>query len=103
MIRQSVNCCARLSTVLIVFALGGAPERSDAKTIQVQCQVPGRNIAKALDIAHAGDVISVRGVCTEQVTITTDHTTLDGNGTAIIRGSGMAIQVFNPMVGIYGA
>ena len=96
-------CSSALIAFALVGALVGAASRSCSKTIQVRCQVPGHSIERALDDASAGDVISVQGICTEQVTITKDHITLDGEGSAVIRGSGMAMQLFNPLVGIYGA
>lgn len=54
---------------------------------QVDCDAGG-TIAEAVASAHPGDTIQVSGMCHESITITTDHVTLDGGGSAIIQGAG---------------
>jgi len=55
------------------------------RTLTVECD-KGRSINKALGKAVPGDTIIIRGTCHEQVTITTDRLTLDGEGDTIIDG-----------------
>ena len=54
-------------------------------TIQVDCDA-GDSLAQALQGALPGRTIQVSGTCTEQVTITTDRLTLDGQGQAQLVG-----------------
>jgi hypothetical protein len=55
------------------------------RTLTVECD-KGHSINKALGKAVPGDTIIIRGTCHEQVTITTDRLTLDGEGDTIIDG-----------------
>ena len=55
------------------------------RTLTVECD-QGHSINNALGEAVAGDTIIIRGTCHEQVTITTDRLTLDGQGDATIDG-----------------
>jgi hypothetical protein len=89
------------AALLALLALNAAV--LNAKTLEVRCEVPGHSIGKALEIAQPGDIIAIQGICSEHVTITTDHVTLDGGNAAVIRGSGMAFELFHPLVGIHGA
>ena len=54
----------------------------------VNCDRGGR-LAIAVRNARPGDTIRFTGTCREQVTITTDRLTLDGQGEGIIDGSGV--------------
>ncbi len=55
------------------------------QTITVDCDTGG-TLGAALAQAKPGDTIQVSGTCTEQVTITTDRLTLDGQGQAQLVG-----------------
>jgi len=55
------------------------------RTFTVECD-KGHSINKALGKVLPGDTIIIRGTCHEQVTITTDRLTLDGQGDATIDG-----------------
>jgi hypothetical protein len=59
-------------------------------TFDVNCD-PNDTISRALEKANPGDVIRVRGVCNEKITISTDRITLAGVGGAVIQG-GMIAQ-----------
>ena len=93
----------RYSSVLTLLVAAGGPYLGHSKTIEVRCAVPGQSIGMALQRAEPGDLVSIQGTCNERVTIKTGHITLDGHGTAIVRGSGLANQVFNPLIAIEGA
>jgi nitrous oxidase accessory protein NosD len=95
-------------TTFEVFALFavGVQCPSYSKTIEVRCALPGDNLTRALERADPGDVISIRGTCDEKVTIKTDHITLDGHGTAIVRGTGGpgdGSRLFDALITIDGA
>lgn len=49
----------------------------------------GESLQDALDSAVPGDRINVTGTCSEQVTVRVGNLTLDGQGSAIIDGSGL--------------
>jgi hypothetical protein len=76
---------------------------SYAKTLQVQCGMPGQTIEKALTQADPGDTIYIQGTCTGPIIITTDYITIDGGGTAVIQGAGLAFTLFDPLIGVSGA
>src|SRR5262245_65893945 len=69
----------------LVLTLILTPTASWAGIRNVDCN-KGQTIGKALTKADPGDTIRVTGTCREQVTITTDRLTLDGQGTAILDG-----------------
>jgi hypothetical protein len=64
-----------------------SPSLVGAATHEVACD-QGGTIAQALAVAAPGDTIVVTGTCNEEVTITTDRITLDGQGSAMLQGSG---------------
>jgi nitrous oxidase accessory protein NosD len=78
-------------------ALGG--------THQVNCDVPGQSITKALTTAEPGDTIRVQGTCEETVTITTDQLTLHGIDNATLKGPGgrPSGEVFEGLLNVVGA
>jgi len=72
---------------LLSFPLGGAfadPPETPGRV--VNCDHGGR-LAVAVRNARPGDTIRFTGTCKEQVTITTDRLTLDGQGEGVIDGS----------------
>jgi hypothetical protein len=56
-------CAFALTAVLSLFAVPTL-----AKTISVNCDLPGRTLAQAITIASPGDTIEVSGTCNERVT-----------------------------------
>jgi hypothetical protein len=101
--RRKTLFFTRFSSVLTLFAIGGALCPAHSRTIEVRCGTPGHSIERALGHAQAGDVISIQGICDETVSITTGHITLDGLGSGAVRGAGPTGQVFNPLIAIEGA
>src|SRR5215831_9049765 len=73
----------------LVLAFIATPTAGWAGITNVDCN-KGQTIGQALTKADPGDTIRVTGTCHEQVTITTDRLTLDGQGTAILDGGGGA-------------
>lgn len=76
---------------LLALPLGGASaDQPQTPGRVVNCDHGGR-LAVAVRNARPGDTIRFKGTCYEQVTITTDRLTLDGQqGEGIIDGSGVA-------------
>lgn len=73
----------------LVLTFIATPTAAWAGITNVDCN-KGQRIGQALTKADPGDTIRVTGTCREQVTITTDRLTLDGQGTAILDGGGGA-------------
>jgi hypothetical protein len=72
---------------------------------QVNCDVPGQSLTKALEVAKPGDVIVVHGVCRERLTITWGPLTFDGDGTWVMDGAGLEPNAteFNGLIAVDGA
>ena len=72
---------------------------------QVNCDAPGQSLTKALQASKPGDSIVVHGVCRERLTITEGPLTLDGDGTGVIDGAGLAPDgaEFNGLITVVGA
>ncbi|MFQ5962149.1 MAG: right-handed parallel beta-helix repeat-containing protein [Candidatus Methylomirabilales bacterium] len=73
-------------SLAVVFAVAMTVQANGAVE-EVDCN-DGDTITETLEDADPGDTIRVTGICQETVTITTDRLTLDGQGSAIIDGSG---------------
>jgi hypothetical protein len=71
----------------------------------VNCDVPGQTLAKAVQVSKPGDAIVVHGVCRERLTITEGPLTLDGDGTWVMDGAGLAPTAteFNGLIAVDGA
>lgn len=69
------------------LALGILPLATEAKTIDVNCD-EGQTIQQRLRHAEPGDRVAVTGTCNENVVVQDDRSgiTLDGQGTAVVRG-----------------
>jgi hypothetical protein len=72
---------------------------------QVNCDVPGQSLMKTLQVSQPGDSIVVHGVCRERLTITQGPLTLEGDGTWVIDGTGLAPNTveFNALISVDGA
>ena len=72
---------------------------------QVNCDVPGQSLTKALEASKPGDSIAVHGVCRERLTITWGPLTFDGAGTWVMDGAGLAPSAteFNGLIAVDGA
>jgi hypothetical protein len=99
---MDTNSKFRNATNLILL-VAATTASSPGKTINVDCQKPGMTLEKAVQLASPGDVIRVEGICTGKVTVTTSHITLDGGGTAVIRGPGQQFRVYDSLISISGA
>jgi len=101
-------------SILVTIALclaGGStrlsadtPHGADAPAKTVRCNA-GQSINSALQRAEAGATLHVRGLCRERVVIT-QAVTLDGGGSAVIDGGGIASPIapeFDGVVVIDGA
>lgn len=77
---------------------------SQPPMLVVDCSM-GQSLGQALELASKGSTIKLRGVCQEQVTISTDEIELDGEGSAIIQGDGIGPSPtqFDPLLTIEGA
>lgn len=66
-----------------------------ATTVAVAC--PGQSLQAAVSAAQGGDVINVTGTCTENISIRNDQSrlTIDGQGTAMVTGTGGSTATFN--------
>jgi hypothetical protein len=90
--------------VLTAAQLNALVDRINALTdplpriLQVNCN-GGAMLTDALLEAKPGDTIQITGTCREAVTITTDHLTLDGQGSAVLDGGGGT----QPVIDIVGA
>jgi hypothetical protein len=83
-------------TILILCLTGGAtrtwtaqPDSAESKTTTVRCDA-GQSINQALRRAKPRETILVQGTCHERVVIT-QPVTLDGGGSAVIDGEGVAL------------
>lgn len=72
---------------------------------QVNCDVPGQSLAKALEVSKPGDAIVVHGVCRERITIMDGPLTFEGDGTWVMDGAGLAPNAteFNGLIAVDGA
>jgi hypothetical protein len=72
--------------------------------IDVNCD-SGQKLARAVRRAAPGTTIRVHGTCNERVVIVTNRITLDGQGSAVLDGTGVAPsdQEFNGLLTIAGA
>ena len=90
-------------TCLLVLLAGPATQAS-ARTFHVFC--PSFTISSTLEnLAQPGDTILITGACKERLTITKDRITLDGQGSAVLDGTGVAPSApeFNALITIDGA
>ena len=94
-----------MGTLWMLVGLVAMASPALGSTHQVNCDVPGQTIKKALKIAQPGDTIRVRGTCEETVTITTDRLTLHGIDNATIKGpgGGPAGDVSEGLLNVVGA
>ena len=102
---EGTRMMRRVLYSMVIIMLVGMGSAVGA-TRQVNCDVPGQTITKALKTAQPGDTIQVTGTCEETVTITTDRLTLDGGGSAVIDGGGGGSpggSVFEGLLTIDGA
>ncbi len=91
--------------ILAVILALASTALADKNVRKVACD-KGKTITKALVKAEPGDTILVTGTCRERVVITTDRLTLDGQGTAVLDGGGVAGQpgsVFEGLLTVDGA
>src|SRR5262245_15167659 len=74
---------------LLVAALAiTSPAAAKRDLIEVDCD-KGKTIKDALRHAEPGDTIRLTGTCTERVVITTSRLTLNGQGSAVLDGTGL--------------
>jgi hypothetical protein len=89
--------------LMLVAALGVAsPALAVPNVTKVDCD-RGQTIADALKHAEPGDTIRLTGTCNEQVVVTTDRLTIDGQGSAVLDGGGGALVDFTGVLTIDGA
>ncbi len=74
------NICRALTAVCCVGLAAAAP-----KALDVDCDSRD-TISRALERSDPGDLIRIRGICNEKVTVRTDRITLAGIGHAVIQG-----------------
>ena len=60
----------------------------DGSNLHVDCD-DGQTLTKTLEVAKSGSTIFIEGTCNERVVIKTDGLTLDGQGDAVMVGSGL--------------
>lgn len=78
-----------LFTLLPILALGlGITSEAEARIVNVNCDT--KSLQSAVDRANPGDTINVSSTCNERIDVRTDDVTIDGGGTAIIDGTGLA-------------
>ncbi len=78
-----------LFTLLPILALGlGITSEAEARIVNVNCGT--KSLQTAVDRANPGDTINVSSTCNERIDVRTDDVTIDGGGTAIIDGTGLA-------------
>ncbi len=82
---MAIQKCILLGAVLILVFATAFASPALSETLTVDC-TKGETLAKAVARAKPGDTIRVTGTCKENVTITTDRLTLDGQGSAILDG-----------------
>ena len=92
----------RMGSILVV-GLTAVLSWAEPGLRNVDCS-KGEMIGEALAKADRGDTIRVTGTCRERATITTDRLTLDGQGTAVLDGAGVARTTdFSGLLTIDGA
>jgi hypothetical protein len=76
---------------LTATVLAAHAATASAATMNVDCAAGGK-LQAALNLAAAGDTILVSGICEENLTVNDEavRVTLDGQGTATIRGPNAA-------------
>lgn len=78
-----------LFTLLPILALGlGITSEAEARIVNVNCDT--KSLQSAVIRANPGDTINVSSTCNERIDVRTDDVTIDGGGTAIIDGTGLA-------------
>ena len=78
-----------LCTLLPILALGlGITSEAEARIVNVNCDT--KSLQSAVIRANPGDTINVSSTCNERIDVRTDDVTIDGGGTAIIDGTGLA-------------
>jgi hypothetical protein len=97
----SIRC---LLSVLVVGLLSPGAVATAGQHIDVNCD-SGQKLARAVRRAAPGTSIRVHGTCNERVVIVTDRITLDGQGSAVLDGTGVvpSDQEFNGLLTIDGA
>src|SRR5215831_11324620 len=96
--RNSINSDVRLCAALVV-GVGTLLAAPNVRNVDCPRQSLGDAVAKA----DPGDTIRVTGTCHERIVITTDHLTIDGQGTAVIDGGGGGGGEFSAAIIIDGA
>ena len=96
--RNSINIGVRLCAALVV-GVGTLLAAPNVRNVDCPRQSLGDAVAKA----DPGDTIRVTGTCHERIVITTDHLTIDGQGTAVIDGGGGSGGEFSAAIIIDGA
>jgi hypothetical protein len=88
--RSTVRVRSLLGVWCAVAALGSIASTAEAqggRTRVVGCN-RGHSLADAVAKSRPGDVVEVRGVCSEPIEITTDGITIEGYGKSVLRGTG---------------
>jgi hypothetical protein len=87
--------CATLAAIVLGGTATAAPEK------HVNCD-GGQSLAMALSHAHPGDIFRVTGTCQEQLSVTTDRVTIDGQGLAVLDGGSGPPLEFSAVLTIDG-
>ena len=103
-------CCLVLAIGLFAAASSAEVEKvgsanKNQVTRFVNCDKPGRSLARAVKKARPGDTIKVSGTCNERIRIAKGPLTIDGRNSAVIDGTSVPPNdvEFNGLITVDGA